>query len=186
MGEIEMLSCLHLFCISGSVFKSGWMDSPPEWFQPNLASDFELLHSIKDVSNKVLENARIDGIIGSSLEAELIIKTKSQYLTNILSRHLPETGDVTPSESVEFSLADLLIVSKAELTGDEVSDQENRHSVCEEVDCCGEKVEVQAFVTPVSKSGRYKCPRCWKLTSLSGLAVCSRCDTVLSSYNNSL
>ena len=55
------------------------------------------------------------------------------------------------------------------------------HSVTELVDSLGEKVEVKASVRQASKSGKHKCPRCWKWTSPAEGGLCSRCDVVLNS-----
>ena len=166
---------------TGSVFKSGWMECPTEWYQPSLAREFQLLRSVKDVSNKVLETARLDGAIRSSLEAELTLKTNSEHLTCLLSEHLHKsdttTAESTSDDSVKFSLADLLIVSKVTLN-EEVCDREG-YSVSEEVDCGGEMVGVQALVRQALRSGKHKCPRCWKWTNLSEGVLCSRCQLVV-------
>ena len=116
------------------MFKSGWIDCPPEWHQPDLASDFDILCSVKAVSNKVLETAQTDGTIRSSLKAELTLTSNSQYLTDLLLRHLHESsGSCTGSEheQIEFSLVDILIVSKVNLTADEeiAHSKESRHCV---------------------------------------------------------
>ena len=161
---------------TGSVFKSGWMECPPEWHQPSLSREVELLRSVKEVSNKVLETARLDGAIGSSLEAELSLKTNSERLTNHLSKHLYEVEST--SDAVEFSLADLLIVSKVTLNKEEVGDQDGCYAISEEVDCDGEMVRVEVLVRQASRSGKHKCPRCWKWTAISESALCSRCQAV--------
>ena len=167
----------HFHMHTGSVFKSGWMECPPEWHQPSLAREVELLRSVKDVSNKVLETARLDGAIRSSLEAELTLKTNSEQLTNLLSKHLCEVEST--SDAVEFSLADLLVVSKVTLNEEEVvCDQDGCYSISEKVDCDGEMVGVEVLVRRVLRSGRHKCPRCWKWTAVSDGVLCSRCQAV--------
>ena len=168
------------------MFKSGWIDCPPEWHQPDLASDFDILRSVKAVSNRVLETARTDGTIRSSLEAELTLTSNSQYLTDLLSKHLHESlGSYTGSEyeQIEFSLADILIVSKVNLTADEeiASNEKSCHCVSEAVNCDGKMVEVKALVMPASTSGKHKCPRCWKWTSMLEETLCSRCELVMNS-----
>ena len=176
---------LHSFIDSGSVFKSGWIDCPPEWHQPDLASEFDILRCIKAISNKVLESARMDGTIRSSLEAELTLTSSSQYLSDLLSRHLHDSsGNCTGSQhkQVEFSLADILIVSNVNLiaAGEEIAHSEGSHDcVSEAVNCDGEMVEVKALVMPASTSGKHKCPRCWKWTSQLEQTLCSRCELVM-------
>ena len=170
----------HTHTHTGSVFKSGWLECPPEWHQPGLAREVDTLRSVKDITNKVLETARLDSAIGSSLEAELTLTTNSERLTSILSKqHLHE---VDTSDAVEFSLADLLTVSKVTVSDsekDEVSDRNGCYSISEEVDCGGELVRVGAVVRQASRSGKHKCPRCWKWTCTADGALCSRCQLVV-------
>ena len=169
----------------GSVFKSGWLECPSEWHQPDLAKEMELLRSVKDVSNKVLEIARLDGAIRSSLEAELalVVTTNSERLASLLSKHLCEVDCSSSDDAVEFSLSDLLIVSKVTLRNEEgVCDHDASCCISEEVDCDDETVRVQALVNQASRSGKHKCPRCWKWTSIAEGALCSRCQAVVSLY----
>jgi isoleucyl-tRNA synthetase len=141
----------------------------------------DTIRSVKDVANKVLETARLDGAIGSSLEAELILTTNSEPLTSLLSKHhLHEVDSTSTGDAVEFSLADLLTVSKVTVNEkDEVSDRDSYYSVSEEVDCDGEVVTVEALVRRASRSGKHKCPRCWKWTCIADGALCSRCQLVV-------
>jgi isoleucyl-tRNA synthetase len=141
----------------------------------------DTLRSVKDVTNKVLETARLNGAIGSSLEAELTLQTNSEPLTSLLSKHhVHEIDSTSTGDAVEFSLADLLTVSKMTVNEeDEVSDQDGCYSVSEEVDCDGELVGVEALVRRASRSGKHKCPRCWKWTCIADGALCSRCQLVI-------
>ena len=159
------------------------MHSPEEWYQPDLARDFELLRSVKDISNKVLENARVDGLIRSSLEAELVLTSNSEPLNNLLEKHMHSSYEARRDEhgSVEFSLADLLIVSRVSLNNEGVLPSQGlSRSLTEEVDCSDGVVEVKVAISPASQSGKHKCPRCWKWTSPTEGALCSRCEMVLS------
>lgn len=179
-GRHNQLSHSHMH--TGSVFKSGWLECPSEWHQPDLAREMELLRSVKDISNKVLETARLDGAIRSSLEAELtlVTTTNSKQLGSLLSKYHCEVDTTTGDDAVEFSLADLLIVSKVTLRNEEgVCDHDASYSISEEVDCDGETVRVRALVDQASKSGKHKCPRCWKWTSITEGALCSRCQLVV-------
>ena len=160
------------------------MHCPEEWYQPDLAHDFELLRSVKDISNKVLENARMDGLIRSSLEAELVLTSNSERLNNLLEKHTHESSSEARRDehgSVEFSLADLLIVSRVSLNNEGVLPSQGAYrSLTEEVDSSDGVVEVKVAISPASQSGKHKCPRCWKWTSPTEGALCSRCEMVLS------
>ena len=163
---------------AGSVFKSGWVEPPQQWHQPELATEFELLRSVKDISNKVLETARIEGAIKSSLEAELTLGSNSVQLSDLLSKHLHGPLD---DRTNEFSLSDLLIVSNVNLVSERewLETQEPCHTISELVDTRGEMVEVKVVVRQASRSGKHKCPRCWKWTSSVEGGLCLRCDGVM-------
>jgi isoleucyl-tRNA synthetase len=51
------------------------LDCPSSWKRSELAADFEISRQIQSLAHNVLEKARIDRSIGSSLEADLIIAT---------------------------------------------------------------------------------------------------------------
>ena len=79
---VQFTFCISLIpdlvCVvteSGSAFKNGWLDCPSSWRRPDLATDFEIGRQIQNLAHNVLEKARIDKAIGSSLEADLIIAT---------------------------------------------------------------------------------------------------------------
>ena len=42
----------------------------------------------------------------------------------------------------------------------------------------GETSNVEVMAWPASWSGHYKCPRCWKYTSIVDDAICERCKIV--------
>ncbi|XP_062502380.1 isoleucine--tRNA ligase, mitochondrial-like isoform X1 [Corticium candelabrum] len=71
---------------SGSAFKNGWLDCPSSWRRPDLATDFEIGRQIQNLAHNVLEKARIDKAIGSSLEADLIIATPKGRVYDALRR----------------------------------------------------------------------------------------------------
>jgi len=54
-----------------SVFQSGWVTLAQQWHNPELASHWETLRQLRTEVNKVLEQARAEKAIGSSLEAKV-------------------------------------------------------------------------------------------------------------------
>ncbi|WOB42991.1 isoleucine--tRNA ligase [Thermoleptolyngbya oregonensis NK1-22] len=56
-----------------SVFESGWVKLEASWENPELAAKWEKLRDLRTEVNKVLEQARNDKAIGSSLEAKVLI-----------------------------------------------------------------------------------------------------------------
>ncbi|KAL5484444.1 hypothetical protein EMCRGX_G020949 [Ephydatia muelleri] len=91
---------------NGSVFKAGWEDCPVEWHQPSIAAEFGVIRSVRDITNKALDQARSDKVLRSSLEAQASLRTDSSDVSSVLTKHL------CPNEaSNEFALSDLLLVS---------------------------------------------------------------------------
>ena len=172
------VSDIHCFLYAGSVFKGGWLECPTEWTQPDLATEFETLRSIRDVSNKVLDSVRTRREIRSFLEAEVAIQTNSEELTTLLEQHIQPSA-----KSVEFSLSDLLVVSKASLMSEdhkgvmaEASLTSRDHNVAEEEVVYKDKAcDVTVYAWPAVLSKKYKCPRCWKHTSRTDGELCGRC-----------
>jgi len=59
-----------------SVFQSGWVTLKPEWVQDGLALQWQGFRELRDGVNKILEKARTGKLLGSSLEAKLLIYDK--------------------------------------------------------------------------------------------------------------
>ena len=145
------------------------MEDNLEWFQPDLAVEFEMIRSVRDICNKALDRARSDKAIKSSLEADATIVSSSSQLTSLLGQH---NSPNTLSDSIEFSLSDILLVSATSLSEREPS---GCYVVRDRVECGEEMVEVGVCVWPSEKS---KCPRCWKHTSSGEGVLCDRCSMV--------
>ena len=160
---------------TGSVFKSGWLVTPPEWDQPHLAAEFQAIRSVRDVCNKALDLARSDKAIGGSLEAELIIHTSSSNLFSLLSRH-----ESVPIGSTEFPLKDIMIVSGLTLSSNQI---EGAYKYSENVVYEGEECKVQVVAHAFADSTKHKCPRCWKFTSDNANSPCARCLDCLTVLN---
>lgn len=56
-----------------SVFEAGWLKLDPQWKQPQMLPLWNQLRTLRDEVNKVLEQARSDKAIGSSLDAKVMI-----------------------------------------------------------------------------------------------------------------
>lgn len=65
-----------------SVFEAGWVQLDPSWQNPEIASYWEKLRDLRNDVNKVLEQARTDKNIGSSLEAKVLLHITSAELAN--------------------------------------------------------------------------------------------------------
>ncbi len=76
-----------------SVFESGWVKLDPQWLQPDLALTWDKIRDLRTDVNKVMEQARTDKSIGSSLEAKVLLQIEDP----ILRAKLGELSFYTPS-----------------------------------------------------------------------------------------
>ncbi|MBF2064558.1 MAG: isoleucine--tRNA ligase [Calothrix sp. C42_A2020_038] len=63
-----------------SVFEAGWVKLDNQWENPELATFWEKMRDIRNDVNKVLEQARVDKKIGSSLEAKVLLYVADEKL----------------------------------------------------------------------------------------------------------
>ncbi|WP_236506735.1 isoleucine--tRNA ligase, partial [Tychonema sp. BBK16] len=56
-----------------SVFESGWVKLDAKWHNPELATRWQYLRQVRGEVNRVLEQARTEKAIGSSLEAKVLL-----------------------------------------------------------------------------------------------------------------
>jgi isoleucyl-tRNA synthetase len=88
-----------------SVFEAGWVKLDPQWLQPDLAVTWDKIRDLRTDVNKVMEQARTDKSIGSSLEAKVLLQVEDASLRGKLAElsfgsHCRES---TPSASLEGS-----------------------------------------------------------------------------------
>lgn len=69
-----------------SVFESGWVKLDPQWSQPELAQTWDKIRDLRDDVNKVMEGARTDKTIGSSLEAKVLLQVEDADLRGKLAQ----------------------------------------------------------------------------------------------------
>jgi isoleucyl-tRNA synthetase len=149
-----------------SVFEAGWVKLDAKWQNPEIASFWEKLRELRYDVNKVLEQARVDKAIGSSLEAKVLLYVADESLRNSI-KALEEN-----SNGID-ELRYLFITSQVELL-DSVQkiDGLKYNSLSENwgigvVDALGEK-----------------CDRCWNYSTHVGESqddplLCERCVDAL-------
>jgi isoleucyl-tRNA synthetase len=67
-----------------SVFQAGWVQVDNKWDNPELADFWKTLRRIRSDVNKVLEQARVEKLIGSSLEAIALIYLSDEKLRAVI------------------------------------------------------------------------------------------------------
>lgn len=120
-----------------SVFLSNWYEKFPEWTTDAVMNDafWQRILEIRAVVNKALEEARAEGLIGSSLEADLTLYCDSETAA-VLSQ-------------LKNELRFVLITSEAEILSTDKRDAQAKPTALEDVWLW------------VKSSENAKCVRCW-------------------------
>ncbi len=153
-----------------SVFESGWVKLDDGWNDPALAAAWETLRDIRTDVNKVLEQARNDKAIGSSLEAKVLLYIADPELRQHLVGLNPAN---TLSRNGVDELRYLFLTSQVELLDTPAGLAELKYH--SQTDSLG--------VGVVDADGQ-KCDRCWNYSTHVGESadhplLCERCIPAL-------
>jgi len=143
-----------------SILLSDWPKVKPEWENDEIDEEFSKLLKVREIVSKAIEPLRSaeDKIIGSSLEADVLLEVKNDSLI-----------DVKTLEKYEKELADLFIVSHAYL---EEKGGAEGFTPLNEFEEDGIKVSIQ-------KAKGEKCSRCWKYRGLNADGICPECEDAI-------
>jgi isoleucyl-tRNA synthetase len=148
-----------------SVFAAGWVKLDDQWSQPALVGTWQRLRELRDGVNKVLDKARMEKAIGSSMDAKILLHTPDATIHAELSRFLAPTG---VDELRYFFLAsqvelvtDPALVAAAPFTG-----------------------EIAGIAIGIARADGEKCDRCWNYSPTVGThseheLLCDRCVSAL-------
>ncbi len=157
-----------------SVFAAGWVTLDPQWQQPSLSTTWNKLRDLRTEVNKVLEQARAEKAIGSSLEAKVLLYTPDTDLRQQLQtlNPLPSTPHPLPINGVD-ELRYLFITSQVE-----VLDTPDR------LTGLNYSAQNDTFTIGVLKADGSKCDRCWNYATTVGQSeehplLCDRCVAAL-------
>ncbi|WP_204103065.1 MULTISPECIES: isoleucine--tRNA ligase [Spirulina sp. CCY15215] len=154
-----------------SVFASGWLEMKSEWKKPKLAASWTILRDIRTEVNKVMEQARSEKAIGSSLDAKVLI-----YSTDVALKQSLQA--LNPIESLAGNRIDelryLFLASQVELVDSLDTIQKAEY-----------KSESDNIAIGIIKAEGEKCDRCWNYSTYVGQSsqhplLCDRCETALS------
>jgi isoleucyl-tRNA synthetase len=154
-----------------SVFQSGWVNIDSRWQNPEMAAIWEQVRGVRQEANKVLEQARTQKEIGSSLEAKLLI-----YVADAGLKHKLAAMNATDSLSGNRvdELRYLFLTSQVELldSSDAIAATQY-HSLND------------ALGVGVVDADGQKCDRCWNYSTHVGESaahplLCERCVPALS------
>ena len=155
---------------SQSVFASGWIGMKSSWENPELAKVWEKLRELRTEVNGVMEQARTEKAIGSSLEAKVLLYVGDPDLKVLLAERNPEEGS---SDNAVDELRYLLLASQVELV-----------SSAELVLAADYKSALDWVSIGVVSADGEKCDRCWNYSTQVGKfsedpTICERCHKAL-------
>jgi isoleucyl-tRNA synthetase len=152
-----------------SVFESGWVRLEEQWHQPQLAQTWERLREIRQEVNRVLEQARTEKAIGSSLEAKVRLYVADPQLRSLLDQ-------LNPIDSLSGNHVDelryLFLASQVELFDSPIG-MDSKYSS-----------QTEALAIAVVDAAGEKCDRCWNYSVHVGESsqhplLCERCIPAL-------
>ncbi|ELR97748.1 isoleucine--tRNA ligase [Gloeocapsa sp. PCC 73106] len=150
-----------------SVFESGWIQLSPQWARPELSSTWVTLRELRNEVNKVMELARTAKMIGSSLEAKVLLWSGDSQTQALLSSYLVD------SRYGVDELRYLFLASGVELlTSPELITEADYH------------VQLANIAIALHPAEGDKCERCWNYSTRVGEfaehpTICERCYPVL-------
>ncbi|MBD2450279.1 isoleucine--tRNA ligase [Nostoc sp. FACHB-152] len=150
-----------------SVFEAGWVQLEDKWHNPELAEFWQQLRQIRTDVNKVLEQARVEKLIGSSLESKILLYVKDEQLRSSVNTLNPAVGNGIDE------LRYLFLSSQVDLVGSPEKLQDVKYN--SQSDSWG--------IGVVNADGE-KCDRCWNYSTHVGESaehplICERCVSAL-------
>jgi len=153
-----------------SVFESGWVMLKPEWNQPELVEKWSKLRDLRTEVNKVMEQARNAKMIGSSLEAKVLVFVKDPaWKAQLDSLNLAESLAGNRVDELRY----LFLSSQVSLLDSP-----------ETIQFVEFKSESETLTVGIIKADGHKCDRCWNYSLSVGTfpedpTICDRCDAAL-------
>ncbi|MEH2013216.1 isoleucine--tRNA ligase [Nostoc sp.] len=150
-----------------SVFEAGWVQVDEKWRNPELAEFWEKLRQIRTEVNKVLEQARIEKLIGSSLEAKALLYVANEDLRSSIKALNPLSGNGIDE------LRYLFLTSQVEVLDTPEALQSLKYNL-----------ESDSWGIGVVNADGQKCDRCWNYSTHVGESaehplICERCVAAL-------
>ncbi len=153
-----------------SVFESGWIKLEKEWSKPELAEKWAKLRQIRTEVNKVMEQARSEKAIGSSLDAKVLLYVADSELRSLLVA-------MNPADSLGENRVDelryLVLASQVEIVDTLAAIGQAEY-----------KSESEQLGIGIIKAEGEKCERCWNYSTEVGKSsehstICERCQEAL-------
>ena len=138
-----------------SALLTPWAKVKPEWINESLDEEFSKLLKTREIVSKAIEPLRSSDpkIIGSSLEADIVITSTDKEKIMLLDKYSKLLGD-------------LYIVSHVYTSNENNEDILNEYSQDE-------------YTVKVLKAKGEKCARCWKYRELNKDGICKDCENAI-------
>ncbi|MBD1907719.1 MULTISPECIES: isoleucine--tRNA ligase [Cyanophyceae] len=154
-----------------SVFEAGWVKLDEQWHKPEMAPFWLQLRQIRTEVNKVMEQARAEKMIGSSLEAKVLLYIPNAEFRSLLQDLNPNS--VLSTHNGVDELRYLFITSQVELLDSADALQGLKYSL-----------QSDGIGIGVVKADGEKCDRCWNYSLQVGEStehplLCERCIPAL-------
>jgi isoleucyl-tRNA synthetase len=155
-----------------SVFQSGWVTLNPSWKNADFVEKWSQLRYLRTEVNKVMEQARNAKMIGSSLEAKVLVFVKDPvWKAQLDSLNLAESLAGNRVDELRY----LFLSSQVDL----LDSPETIQSV-------EFKSESETLSVGIIKADGHKCDRCWNYSLSVGTfpedpTICDRCESALKS-----
>lgn len=150
-----------------SLFEKTWPDHLSDFasHDPELWS---LVRKIRDDGNQVMEKARRDKLIGSSMEAQIQIGIDDPEIKSKLEKLLTDENNVDELKFV-FLISQVKLTDSANIEPDEYTISSSESS--------------SKLTVKVGKASGVKCERCWFFDETVGSGcesdLCTRCDGIV-------
>lgn len=150
-----------------SVFEAGWVQVEEKWRNPELAEFWQQVRQIRTEVNKVLEQARIEKLIGSSLEAKALLYVANEDLPSSIKALNPVNGNGIDE------LRYLFLTSQVEVLDTPEALQGLKYNL-----------QSDSWGIGVVNADGQKCDRCWNYSIHVGESaehplICERCVAAL-------
>ncbi len=150
-----------------SVFEAGWVQVEETWRNPELAEFWQQVRQIRTEVNKVLEQARIEKLIGSSLEAKALLYVANEDLRSSIKALNPVSGNGIDE------LRYLFLTSQVEVLDTPEALQGLKYNL-----------QSDSWGIGVVNADGQKCDRCWNYSTHVGESaehplICERCVAAL-------
>ncbi|RIA87776.1 Isoleucyl-tRNA synthetase [Glomus cerebriforme] len=142
-----------------SVFKLGWYNLGEKWDNQPLQQEWNVLKYLRNEVNQLLEVARKDKVIKSSLEANVKLYVNPSELFNLLQKH---------------DLKHIFITSDATISSLSSQMTEDNSKYVNEI-----KLSDGICKIVIERASLFKCPRCWNYNTQIEGELCKRCENVL-------